>query len=292
MSDVYLGYTLFNLIVPEDPATFQLRTAAGHWDFKQNRKYPQWKDAILKGSSCEITYDISTEVTVTNSRAAAMAAAYKELLPICLGASYLTGMTVRPVQGHLMSEVEFFFGGDHFPRERAMVPGWPMASSQADFTADLETFVPAYLAVERSEKARLLIHHWLDTLACWSLEDLTLGTATILEIIKTTAKDISISSGSGKGKDSFARWINCAADRLRLPHLPSNFRKMRNDLVHEGRLSGSHFPNKSDADCCEVVAEALSWIDQYLHAIFGLGQPRRTRFDKNTFQGLNAFSFD
>ena len=288
MSDEYLGHRLCNLLVPEEPVTFPLRTPSGHWAFRRDKTYSTSKDDILENGACAITYAMSTEVKVTGSRAAAIDKAFEEMLPICLGASYLTGMTVRPVQDLPGSAVMFLSVGPHFPRERPMGRGWPMAATLADFIVDLETFVRGYLAVDRSEKARLLIHHWLDALAFWSLEDLTLSAATILEIIAATAKRI----GRVKGRNlrNFVQRIDYAADRFSLPHLSPDFRAMRNDLVHEGRLSGTRFLNRSDADCSEAVAETLDWIDQYLCAIFGLGRPRLKRFGRNTFRGVNAFS--
>lgn len=189
-----------------------------------------------------------------------------------------------------MSDVMFVSVGHYFPRERAMGSGWPMEVKFSDFLSDLETFIVGYIAVERSEKARLLIHHWLDALAFWSLEDLTLSATTILEIIAATAQNIASSSGQNIG--NFSQRIDYAADRFSLPHLGPNFRKMRNDLVHEGHLSGSRFPNKSHTDCAEAVSEALDWTDRYLCAIFGLGNPRAKRFTKSTFLGVNAFSLD
>jgi hypothetical protein len=290
MSDAYLGHDLCNLFVPEEPASFELRTPASLWVLSRDLKYAESKEHVFNRGGCAITYALSTEIKVTGGRAAAIDAALGELLPICLGASYITCMTVRPVRDLPMSAVQFLSVGHHFPRERAMGSGWPMADNLSDFIADLENFVRGYIAVEHSEKARLLIHHWLDAMAFWSLEDLTLSTTTILEIIAATA-DRTATAGGGN-LSTFAKRIDHAADRFGLPHLPPNFRNMRNDLVHEGHLSGSRFPNKSNADCAEAVSEALDWTDCYLCEIFGLGRPRKRRFLKNTFFGVNSFSLD
>ena len=83
--------------------------------------------------------------------------------------------------------------------------------------------------------------------------------------------------------------------RSPLPEYHAGFDRIghsRNDLVHEGRLSGRKLPNATLQSCSGLVADALDWIDLYLHAVFELGTPRATRFDSNVFQGINAFSLD
>ena len=46
---------------------------------------------------------------------------------------------------------------------------------------------------------------------------------------------------------------------------------MRNDIVHEGCLSGTNFSGRSKADCAKVVADTLNWIDSYVCAVLDLG---------------------
>lgn len=276
------------MFVPEEPCRFSILTPSGSWKFNQYASYASNKERILNNGACCITYDIATTININGSWAECIDRARDELLPICLGISYLTGMAVRPVQDLPNSEVMFLHVGDHYPRQRAMGPGMNLVESLSDFIAALEIFVRDYTKFEKSEKARLLVHHWLDALAYWSLEDLTLSTATMLEIIAATAGDHG--KTCGKKLKKFVPRINYAADRFGLSHLSQQFRNMRNDLVHEGRLSGSKFPNASKEQCAEVVAEALDWIDQYLCSIFGLGTPSHRRFGKNVFIGINAFS--
>jgi hypothetical protein len=71
------------------------------------------------------------------------------------------------------------------------------------------------------------------------------------------------------------------------------YKDMRNDIVHEGVLSGSNFTGRSKADCAEVTAKTLNWLDQYVVAVLGLsgqifGLPR---WDGNTLRaGLPAIT--
>ena len=115
-----------------------------------------------------------------------------------------------------------------------------------------------------------------------------LSTTTILEIIAATAKSLAAAQGNQLG--TFNLRIAYAASRFGLPPLPSNFRKMRNDLVHEGTLSGSLFSGKNADDCGVAAAEALDWIDAYLLAALNLGAPPIARFAKDRFRGANSFS--
>ena len=286
----FLGHRLCNLLVPDEPNSFDLSTPTGTWKFQRSMNYSQSKDAIDSKGACAITYDISTEVSILDSRAKAMDARFSELLPICLGASYLTAMTVRPVQDLPMSEIMIAAAGDHFPRERAMRPGFSMPITLTEFASDLENLVRQYFIVERTEKVRLLIHHWLDAMAFWSMEDLTLSIATVLEIIAATAQDSA--RRSGKDLSTFKCRMNYAADRCGLAHLNPEFRRMRNDLVHEGHLMGKHFPSRDKEACSSLIAETLNWIDQYARAIFSFKSPARERFDELTFRTVNAYSLN
>jgi hypothetical protein len=122
------------------------------------------------------------------------------------------------------------------------------------------------------------------------MEDLCLGTATLLEIIAATARDAAMAAGISK--KHFNERIDYASQRFSLPRLGSDFRDMRNDLVHEGTLSGTKFQNKTVAECALAVTEALAWIDNYIHAALGLGPVEIRRFPSSSYRGLNAFSLD
>ena len=125
MSTAYLGHRLCNLLVPDEPGCFEVSTPSGTWQFQRYMHYTQSKEAILSKGACAITYDISTEVTITGSRARALDSRHDELLPICLAASYLTAMAVRPVQDLPASEIMFLSAGDHFPRGKSHGYGFP-----------------------------------------------------------------------------------------------------------------------------------------------------------------------
>lgn len=281
-----LGARFCNLVPPNDPNNFDLTTSSGTWQFAQEPNYNDHKSAIENGQ-IGATYVVTLDIDTSTSRDSRIGAAIDEMLAISLGASYLTGMTVAPFQDLPFSVVKFLQYGDHFPRPRAMGFGWPLFDTLDQFVKELGVFVEAYQPLERSHNARLLIHHWLDSLAFWSLEDLTLSASTILEIISATAQ-----RSGGAGVNTFNKGLEHAASQYSLPQLSRNFRNMRNDLVHEGHLSGSNFPNKDIIACAQAAASALEWIDVYICKVFGLTLPRLTRFGPNTFVNINAFSLD
>jgi hypothetical protein len=288
MDTFFIGHWLANLIIPGDPDTITIRTPAGEWEFSRAERFAEAREAIESKGMAGETYSISYTGAYTGSRSAAMDKADDELIPICLGASYITGLSVAPNRGLPMSDVSFLQVGPHYPRVRGMSTEFPIASTEIQFVRLLEMFVAAYPRTDATEKVRLISHHFLDALAFWSLEDLVLSTTTILEIIAATAKDDAAAQGTILG--TFNPRMAHAASRFGLPALSADFRNMRNDLVHEGSLSGTRFPNKTVDDCGRAVAEALDWIDGYLFAALGLGPVPVARFSRLNFRGANSFS--
>jgi hypothetical protein len=283
----HIGFWLTNLFIPGEPKTFTVSTSRGTWEFHQHPAYRTTKTAVLTKGMTGYTYAAETSGPTGNSRSASLDAAFDELIPLCLAASYLTGMSVAPVQSTPMSQIQVMTMGHYFPRPRAMGQGFPATTTEQAFIALTEKFLAGWLAVGATEKPRLLIHHWLDALAYWSLEDLVLSTGTILEIIADTAG--SLGSSSSAPLTTFKQRIAYAATRFNLAPLPSDFRKMRNDLVHEGTLSGTKFPGKNVQDCTVVAGHTLNWIDEYIFAAMSLGPVQQSRFDHG-FPGINSFS--
>jgi hypothetical protein len=114
----------------------------------------------------------------------------------------------------------------------------------------------------------------------------------MLEVIAATAQREADAAGIRLARENFPNRIAHAAARFQLPPSPADFRRMRNDLVHDGGLSRTNFPNKSRDDCARAASECLDWIDSYMHTAFGLPGPTNRRFTPDKFIGLNAFSVD
>lgn len=287
MEHFFIGHRLANLIIPGDPNQLTITTPAGTWELIKDSKFNDSKSAILNDGMTAETYSIEFTGSYTGSRSAAIDAASEELIPVCLAASYLTALSVTPTRSLPCSEVTFLTVGTYFPRARSMGSGFYVTDDTAEFAGLMEAFVHAYAGAGQVEKIRLVAHHFLDALAFWSLEDLVLSTTTILEIISITAKSLA---GPSTQTRTFNQRMNFAASRFNLPPLPSDFRNMRNDLVHEGTLSGTRFPDKDAAQCGIAAAEALDWIDRYVFSALQFSSTPPMRFAREGFRGANSFS--
>ena len=159
----------------------------------------------------------------------------------------------------------------------------PVVNTRDEFKNLVEHFVAVYRNDGRTEKALLLVHHWLDALACWSLEDLYLSATTLLQIIVATEATL-------QGSDlRYYDGVTAAANRKGIRVLSSDFRDMRNELIHDGQLIGRRFLHNK-ATCDDVAADVLNWFDEYLHKALQLGPVARTRFSGQDFRNLNAYS--
>ena len=61
-----------------------------------------------------------------------------------------------------------------------------------------------------------------------------------------------------------------ASRHFRLARLSRDYKKMRNDLLHQGVLSETNNRGKTKSQCAEIVADTLNWIDRYIGAVLGV----------------------
>jgi len=280
-----IGFRFVNLLVPDDPAQFTVTGTHGVWSFNQENNFAAVKQAVEEQGQCAETYTAEHPIT-GNDGAIAVEGTWAELLPLCLGASYLSGRSVTVKRSLPHSELMFAQVGPKFPRERAISVAETCVNNQEEFREVIEAFLAAYHGAGTSEKISLVVHHWLDTLACWSLEDLYLSATTTLQVIAASEKR----KAAIAHKLSFYEYLTAAAGRFHIPPLSHDTVKMRNDLIHDGTLSGASFVGKSAQQCNAVAADTLNWIDRYFHAALNLGPVRRVRFHQNVFNNLNAYS--
>lgn len=282
-----IGFRVVNLLIPGDPQAVTIAGLHGGWDFTAATSYAEAKDAILTRHKSAETY-LAEHPASHAAGAAVLDQSVEEMLSLCVGATYATGHAVTVSRTTPYSAVQFIQVGEHFPRERSWAGVNPVVNDEHEFKAFLEAFLLGYRAVGKREKAILLVHHWLDSLSCWSLEDLYLSATTVLQTIAATEmRKLPIPK---KMKPSFFKYVTAAANRYGLPVLSHDFKAMRNDLIHDGTLSGKTFSGKTAEDCRAVAVDVLNWIDHYLHAALGLGPVRRVRFDPHSLDGLNAYS--
>ena len=131
----------------------------------------------------------------------------------------------------------------------------------------------------------ILIHHFLDALGCWSFEDFYLSATTLLQIIAATEERIT-----GNSNLSYFSAVQSASQRVGITSLNRDFKDMRNNLIHEGKLLGGQFSGKDIEACAIVAADLMNWFDEYIHAVMNLGVVRNKRYSKQDFMTLNAYS--
>lgn len=277
-----IGFRLVNFLPPEASQKLTLSTPTGIWTLRQHADFNNFQAAI-QNHQCAETYEIDHPVSMQDG-SAKCDFALEEMTPILLGATYFLGLSVTSIRSIPGSECMIMQPSEHWPRERAIGVGNSILNSDAELCNALEKFVVAWPSAGRDEKALLLIHHWLDSIGCWSFEDMYLSATTILQIIAATESDRQSRSLN------FFQGVSDAASRFGVPTLSADFKNMRNDLIHDGCLSGSRFANKSKNECAQVAAEVFNWFDNYLHASMHLGSPVKQRFSKLNFLSLNSYS--
>ena len=72
---------------------------------------------------------------------------------------------------------------------------------------------------------------------------------------------------------TYFQGMTSASTRYSLTALGTDYKNMRNDIVHEGVLSGSNFPNKSKSQCATVIADTLNWLDAYALGVINIPAP-------------------
>lgn len=286
-----LSFIVVNLVIPGSPIPLtgqQLVIKTPHGDWTLTPIQPPTGNrvnAVLSGR-IEETHVLEHQAS-SGQGAATLDAAMSHVTPILLGATCATSLSVTVRKSSPFSDLQLAGPSNQWPRERGLEPSVPLVKTAADFTAFVQNVVSAWPGRGRDEKALLLIHHWLDALACWSLEDLYLSATTLLQIIGDTEEH-----RLGKKDMPFYDSVVAAAERFNnAPILSTDFKKMRNDLIHDGVLSGTHFPGRSKAECEQVAADVLNWFDSYFHAALALGVPQ-SRFAGTQLSKLNAFTVE
>jgi hypothetical protein len=280
-----LSFHVVNLLIPGDPEKIDLILPSGTWRLEQHPSFAEFKKGISEGK-CAETYYLEYPVTLDAGMAVADKT-FDEVTPILLAASYLTGLSVTVERSTMASEICILKPTEHWPRARSVDLPSPIITSGAEFGKLVELFVQTWPQAGRTEKVRLLVHHWLDALSCWSMEDLYLSLSTLLQVIVATE-----AAQQGKKKLDFYPGVEDAANRMGIRTLSDDFKKMRNELIHDGQLIGTRFPGPDKEACAEVVADVLNWFDEYMHIALGLGAPRKTRFCKADLVSLNAYSIN
>lgn len=278
-----IGFWMTNLLIPGDPDELNISAVSGNWELTKYEEYSASKTAIVNGQ-CAHTYAIENDIS-TDDGAAACDTILDDMTPILLATSYISGLAVTAKASLPHSDVAIMQPSGHWPRARAMGIGKCCVSTQDEFVETVEKFISAWPTQAQSEKILFLIHHWLDALGCWSFEDFYLSATTLLQIIAATEKRITRNN-----KLSYLRAIESASRRVGIHSLNRDFKDMRNNLIHEGKLLGGQFAGADMRACSAVSSELMNWFDDYVHAVMNLGPVTRKRFSSADFMSLNAYT--
>lgn len=275
-----IAFNIVNLLPPGDPDEFNLQGKNVSWSFVKSHNYRELKTKIIETGQCANTYSISSQADRNEA-----GDALTELRHICLAASFLMGSAITISGATSFSDIAFIQVGDGFPRDRALSNQAPIYGEESEFVANLERMVSKFDEQERENHLDIIIHHWLDSLSCWSLEDLHLSACTVMEIVKQNERR-RISNPQMylvNSIDSIGRYLG-------LTHISRDWYDMRIDLVHEGFLSKNKYPNHTKQECADTCCDLLNWIDEYIYTLFNLTKPKATRHQMGSLYGLNSYT--
>ena len=260
-----IGFWLVNLLIPGDPEELSMTTSSGNWTITKYAQFLESKNAISRGQ-CAHTYSLENSVSMKDG-AAACGACLEDMTPILLGTSYLSGLSVTVKSSLPYSDISILQPTSHWPRERPMGKSNCCVTNETEYVEVLEKFIAAWPSNGQFEKALLLIHHWLDALGCWSFENFYLSATTLLQIIAATEEKIT-----GNNELSYFQAIQSASTRAGISPLSRDFKDMRNNLIHEGKLLGGAFSGTDINACSAVAADLMNWFDEYIHAVSASAQ--------------------
>ena len=251
-----LELAIANLVTDEN--SFDIPSVLGSWNFKRVSDYGRYLDEIKNGM-CANTFVASIDAVDLKTKEGDFKAVCNEIIDICLTLSFLNANCVAVSGSTKQSDIQFFTFGDSFIRPRGIVGFPPFLAGPSIgrlFSNWLANSYPNY----QSRKLRLLLSHWLSGLTCFTLEDIFLSTGVQMDQIKQL---------EGPNLYYYDGML-AASVRYSLVPLNRDYVAMRNDIVHEGVLSGTRFNGKSKAECAKVIADVLNWLDAYILAVLNI----------------------
>ncbi len=255
-----LQFAIANLDLPD--TLFDVPSALGKWKFSRSANYDSLLPSVDRGM-CANTYYAANDAVTLQIDDDVFEAACDEIIDICLVLSFLNARCVTPSGTTGQSDMQFIQLGDDFIRARSIVGFEPF---QVPFMTDLVAgWLTGSYAAYQQRRMRLQLSHWLSGLTCFSLEDLYLSAGVQMDIVKQRER-----TATGNANLNYFQGMTEASSRYGLTALGADYKNMRNDIVHEGVLSGSNFANKSKQDCAAVIASTLNWIDEYVLAVLGI----------------------
>lgn len=275
-----LGFNVINLIVPDEPGSFDVNGSIGTWNFKKFDNYDENVKVLSSGVHAVMTY-IADHPDLGSTHDDTM---FEEIAHLCLLSSFLSSNTVTINSTTVYSRFTIMQVGDGFPREKGLSGFQSICQNKDEFKDNLELMLASFSTVETDWHIELIIHYWLDSLSCWSLENLYLSACTILEVIKQG--EIRRTGSNLHFYDA----IESVSNHFGITVLNRDWIKMRNDLIHEGHLSKARFAGKSKQECIEVCEDVMNWLDEFVFAAFNIGALPAQRFGRGSLGNINSYS--
>ncbi|HSK48423.1 MAG TPA: hypothetical protein VLA05_10545 [Coriobacteriia bacterium] len=255
-----LELNVTNLVLNE--LRFDVPSRYGNWHFERLPAYPQQVDSLGAGQ-CANTYFAQNSGLSSASDTLDIEGGIYELLDICLVLSFVTAKCVTPSGSTPRSDLAFLSLPQHFLPPRSIV-----GFRALDCPNGIETLFRNFLSWPQSFadfSIRLFLSLWVSGLTAFTLEDIFIRTAVNMDIVKQSEIRLL-------GRDfRYYPGMEAASKRFAIPPLSPDYKNMRNDLLHEGRLSGSKYANKSKTEVATTIAEVLNWIDLYISSALNLG---------------------
>lgn len=257
----------------------------GTWEFNRRDDYAELIQAMENGQ-CAPTFYVSNESLTKTTSDEDFDCSLGELIDICLILSFFSGACVTPIGTTGQSETQFLQLGDSFLPPRA-IRGFDALNIGQSFQDFFSCGLASIASNFSARRARLLLAHWISGLTCFTLEDLFLSIGVQMDIVKQCEIQ-----ATGTSKTYFEGMCSASA-RYQLPELSVDYKNMRNDIVHEGKLSGTSFNNKTKSDCAKVTSDALNWVDKYMLSILSIDSSEiAERWKARVVEsGLPALSF-
>jgi hypothetical protein len=249
-----IEFWIADLIV--DDQKFDIPSTIGTWSFEKKQNYGDLINKMEDGQCASTFYAYNSSISQTSSDSE-FSNATDDLIRICLLLSFITGKCVTPVGTTLQSDIQFIQMGDKFIRSRAIY-GFPSLPLVCDMNTLFSSGVVNIFSDFTQRRMELFLSHWVSGLTCFTLEDLFLSIGVQMDIVKQCEIN-------AVGHDlHYFQGMEEASNRFSIPKLNFDYKNMRNDIVHEGKLSAVKFSGKSKSECADVVANTLNWIDEYI----------------------------
>ena len=257
-----ISFLITNLIT--DECNFSVTGTLGEWEFLCSSNYSDLISPILNKGACGNTFTASLNSVSNRSSDSDFSQCCDEIINISLVLSFLQARCITPSGTTNFSDIQFIQLGDDFIPARGIVGFQELkpTSSYADVFSNWSTGAHQEFI---SKRLRLFLAHYLSGLTCFTLEDLFLSLGVQMDLVKQEERRLTGNNGL-----TYRQGMKSASSRYGITPLNIDYTKMRNDIVHEGVLSGSNFSNKTKSECSAVIVDTLNWVDSYILSMLNL----------------------